>query len=272
MAMIDWNRLWLESRSERTWQGKTPEDWNQRAGGFARRNASSQYATEFLRRLDLRPEMTVLDMGCGPGTLAIPLAGRVKQVTAVDFSTAMLDRLAERAAGAGITNIEIINGSWEDDWSSLGIGGYDLVIASRSLSVDDLQGALVKLNNCAREQVVIGDRVGNGPFDPALFQAVGREFVPGPDYIYTVNILYQLGIHARVDFIEIPEPKTFESREAAIDSCAWMLHRMTAGEQEALARYFDEVLKRNADRTWSMKGQISPKWAFISFTPAGVIR
>ena len=272
MLTIDWNSLWRESRRGRTWQGKTKEDWNQRAAGFAKRHTASQYAREFVRRLDLRPEMTVLDMGAGPGTLAIPLAQRVQRVTAVDFSEEMLTSLAERATQAGLTNIEIINGSWEDDWSLLGIGCYDLVIASRALTVDDLRAALVKLNACARELVVIGDRVGDGPFDPALFAAVGREFVPGPDYIYTVNVLYQMGIHARVDFIDIHEPKVYESRQAAIDSCAWMLHKMTPDEEEALDRYFDSILRPNADGTWAMARQVQPKWAFISFAPLGACR
>jgi len=264
---IDWNSLWRESRRQRTWQGKTRDDWNQRAAGFARRNVASQYTLEFISRLALRPEMTVLDMGAGPGTLAIPLARQVQKVTAVDFSRQMLDRLAERCHADGITNIESINGSWEDDWRALGLGVYDLVIASRSLAVDDLRGALGKLNASARELVVIADRVGCGPFDPAIFTAVGREFVPGPDYIYTINVLYQMGIYARLDFIEIQEPKVFESRQAAIDSCAWMLHQLTASEQESLGSYFDEILTANADGTWSMRGQVQPKWAVISFAP-----
>lgn len=272
MKEIDWNSLWREHRSWRTWQGKTRDDWNQRAAGFARRHVASQYTTEFIRRLALRPEMTVLDMGAGPGTLAIPLARLVKKVTAVDFSPEMLGHLAERCRAEAITNIEIINGAWEDDWQALGLGGYDLVIASRSLAVDDLRGALGKLNACARELVVIGDRVGSGPFDPALFQAVGREFVPGPDYIYTINVLYQMGIHARLDFIEIQEPKFYESRQVAIDSCAWMLHQLTAQEQELMDRYFDEILTVNADGSYSMGAQVQPKWAVITFAPVPTIK
>ncbi|MDD5758592.1 MAG: class I SAM-dependent methyltransferase [Desulfobulbaceae bacterium] len=267
METIDWNVLWKESRQKRTWQGKTREDWDQRSAGFARRNTASHYTQEFLRRLTLRPEMTVLDMGCGPGTLAIPLAHQVKRVTAVDFSSEMLNHLAERSAQEGITNIESINGAWEDDWRALGIGTYDLVIASRSLAVDDLRGALTKLNAAAKELVIIGDRVGHGPFDPALFHAVGREFVPGPDYIYTINILYQMGIHARLDFIEIQEPKCFESRQAAIDSCAWMLHQLTPEEQPMVDRYFDRILIANADGSFSMTSQVQTQWAVISFSP-----
>lgn len=272
---LDWNHLWREGRKRRTWQGKTQADWNRRAAGFARRNTASHYVTEFVKRLDLRPDMTVLDVGSGPGTLAIPVARQVRSVTAVDFSTEMLDRLAARCQVEEIGNIEIIKGAWEDDWASLGIGSYDLVIASRSLSVDDLGAALGKLNACAKELVVIGDRVGSGPFDPALFHVVGRQFAPGPDYIFTLNILHQMGIYAKVDFIDIQEAKVYESRAAAQDSCVWMLDQLTAEEHVALDRYFDQVVTENQDGTWSMRGQRHSKWAVISFTPvpqsAGVL-
>lgn len=264
---VDWNHLWRESRKQRTWQGKTQADWNRRSAGFARRNTASQYVTEFVCRLSLRPDMTVLDVGCGPGTLAIPIARQVRSVTAMDFSSEMIERLGSRCKAEGVGNIEMVNGAWEDDWSPLGIGSYDLVIASRSLSVDDLGAALAKLNSCAKELVVIGDRVGSGPFDPALFRAVGREFVPGPDYIYTLNILYRMGIHAKVDFIDVQEAKVYDSRAAAQDSCVWMLDQLTPDEQDALTRYFDRVLIDNQDGTWSMSGQQHTKWAVISFTP-----
>ena len=161
--------------------------------------------------------------------------------------------------------ISPIEGSWEDDWRSLGIGPHDLVIASRSLAVDDLRNALVKLNNIAKHKVVISDRVGSGPFDPALFEAIGRKFVPGPDYIYTVNILYQLGIQARVDFINIRQPGKFDSREAAINSCSWMLGEMDAAEEEMFNRHIDARLSINSDNSWSLQDQTRPKWALIQW-------
>ena len=262
---IDWNSLWQEEWRKRTWQGKTKADWNRRAAGFAKRNASSSYVLEFISRLDLDPEMSVLDMGAGPGTLAIPMAGKVKEVTAVDFSAEMLSLLKERILQEGITNIYPLEGSWEDDWRSLGIGLHDLVIASRSLAVDDLRNALIKLNNIAKQRVVISDRVGSGPFDPALFEAIGRKFVPGPDYIYTVNILYQLGIQARVDFINIRQPGKFDSREAAINSCSWMLGEMDAAEEEMFNRHIDARLSINSDNSWSLQDQTRPKWALIQW-------
>jgi ubiquinone/menaquinone biosynthesis C-methylase UbiE len=65
-------------------------------------------AAVILDHLDLRPGMTVLDIGCGPGRLAIPAAravGPEGRVVAVDVQPAMLARAAEKAREAGLDNI-----------------------------------------------------------------------------------------------------------------------------------------------------------------------
>ncbi len=51
-------------------------------------------------------ESTALDIATGPGTLAIQLAPRVRRVVAVDFSTAMIDRLHAHVLRGHITNLE----------------------------------------------------------------------------------------------------------------------------------------------------------------------
>ena len=138
-----------------------------------------------------------------------------------------------------------------------------MTIASRSLSVDDLGAALHKLHNYATEAVFIGDRVGAGPFDPDIFAAVGRKFDPGPDYIYTVNLLYQLGIHAHVDFITLEAAKRYPSPQKAYDSCAWMLDDMTPEEERKLSAWLSEKLVQVDDSTWQLHRRHPAKWALI---------
>ena len=43
--------------------------------------------------MDLEGCATILDVGCGPGLLSVPIAARVKQVHALDYSKGMLDGL-----------------------------------------------------------------------------------------------------------------------------------------------------------------------------------
>lgn len=60
-------------------------------------------------QLDLQPGMTVLDAGCGPGRLTIPLAEKVGpqgKVVAIDIQSGMLERAQEKARAAHLTNIQ----------------------------------------------------------------------------------------------------------------------------------------------------------------------
>lgn len=59
-----------------------------------------------MQLLDLKPEHTVIDLGCGTGTFAITEARSCRKVFAVDISQAMLDKCAEKARAAGLGNIE----------------------------------------------------------------------------------------------------------------------------------------------------------------------
>jgi len=62
--------------------------------------------------LALSGGMTVLDAGCGPGRLTVPLArgvGPTGRVVALDLQPGMLDRARARTEAAGYTNVEFIN-------------------------------------------------------------------------------------------------------------------------------------------------------------------
>jgi SAM-dependent methyltransferase len=64
---------------------------------------------QLIERLDLRPGMRVLDVGCGPGRLTIPVAravGPTGHVVAIDIQPEMLRRAQAKAAAAGLGNIE----------------------------------------------------------------------------------------------------------------------------------------------------------------------
>ena len=125
--------------------------WNGRASEFSEYAASTGYPERFIALMDIDSESTVLDMACGGGTLAIPLSQRVKCVTAVDFSSNMLQIVNRRCSQKGITNVRTVQGRWEDDWESLGIGQHDVTIASRSLIGEDVAGLIRKLDRAARK-------------------------------------------------------------------------------------------------------------------------
>jgi len=73
---------------------------------FSRGMSARTYTT--IQRLDVKPGMKVLDAGCGPGRLTLPVAGIAGshgEVTAIDIQEGMLSRAQERARKATITNV-----------------------------------------------------------------------------------------------------------------------------------------------------------------------
>ncbi len=264
---IDWNELWKEARQEKSYRSKSAEDWDKKAPSFARRNSSSQYIDKFIELLHPQPSWSILDVGSGPGTLAIPLAKRVSQVSALDFSPKMLQLLESRAKQKNITNIATYRLAWTDDWQQRGVGVHDVAIASRSLAVDDLQYALEKINQYATKSVVITDKVGHGPFDPMAFEAVGRELKTGPDYIYTVNLLHQMGIRASVNFIDLEESLPCNSVEEAMDYYTWMFHDLSEDEKKRLKKYVQSITTSSGDGMFTVLRKDVPSWAFIRWEP-----
>lgn len=262
---LDWNRMWQEARRKKSWRRKGKDDWSKRAAGFAARTEGSSYADSFLALMNPASSWRVLDMGCGPGTLALPLARMVSGVTAVDFSHDMLEILRQKAEGDGLRNLRTVECSWSDDWQKHGIGVHDAAIASRSLAVDDLRDALTRLDRVAEKAVFLTDRVGATPFDAQAFAAVGRTFEPGPDYIYTVNLLYQMGITAKVDFITLERQDVYDTVDDAVASYSWMLDRLSPEEMKKLQRFVKERTMPTPDGKVRLHRDQPARWAFISW-------
>lgn len=69
-------------------------------------------AQTIIQLLNIKPGMRVLDIGCGPGRLTIPLAkavGQTGQVVALDIQKTMLNKVRDKANKEGLNNIQYIN-------------------------------------------------------------------------------------------------------------------------------------------------------------------
>lgn len=262
---IDWHQLWQNAREQKSWTPKGPADWDKKAPSFAKRNSESPFIDLVLALLPLSPDCTVLDAGSGPGTLSLPLADKVRSVTALDYSRGMLDVLEEMAKHQGKANIRTVHASWEDDWSAHSIGKHDLCIASRSLSVADLGSALAKLDSYADKYVFVVDRISPTPFDPGAFKAVGRPFRTGPDYIYTVNTLYSMGIHASVNIISLNRENRYSDLKTAMESYSWMFKDLGNEEERNLQEYILANSSQAKDGSLLVRRSSPPRWAVISW-------
>jgi len=245
--------------------------WDGRAREFSEHAASTGYPEAFIRILKPRKSWTVLDMACGGGTIATPLAKKVQSITAVDFSKRMLEIVDQRCRTGGITNVKTLQGRWEDDWDTLGIDVHDVAIASRSLLSETARDSIAKLNRIAKKAVYISVAVGSGPSDRRLLESVGRECSTRPDYIFYYNLLYEMGILANVAFIPESNRNSWDSHEEAFEDQRWMFHGMTGEEEEKIRAY----LKRHlvwVKGHWQLPYSRDYCWAVLYWTKDREVR
>lgn len=77
--------------------------------------AKAHKAKEIIKELPLKKGMKVLDVGCGPGRVLLPLAQKIKeidgQVTGLDLQKDMLKKSWEKAEKNNLENIDFIEGN-----------------------------------------------------------------------------------------------------------------------------------------------------------------
>src|SRR5210317_637598 len=82
--------------------------WNKRADNYSKRPISDE--ATYKKKLEItreyfRPDMEVLELGCGTGSTALAHAPYVKHILATDFSTRMIEIARDKAKAAGIDNV-----------------------------------------------------------------------------------------------------------------------------------------------------------------------
>lgn len=114
--------------------------------------ARTHRAEFIVRQMQLAPGMVVLDAGCGPGRLSVPLAmavGPEGRVVAADLQAGMLARVDAKAQHAGINTISpriVALGQ-----GTLETNRYDRVVMAAVLGeIPDQDAALAELFDCLK--------------------------------------------------------------------------------------------------------------------------
>lgn len=211
------------------------------------------------------PGDTVLDVGCGPGRIAVPMAGKASRVTAIDTSERMLDHCRRHVHEAGANNVDIRNLDWETAELHKDLDPHDIVIACRSVGMDDLE----KLSRFARRLAVV-ITWANAPAIPQiigdLFKGTYEDNYKAPrfpsdrrlGYNLMFNIVYDMGYEPNIRMVTDGYTRTYPTRETAYANLALLqkihvqtqgLHLMDPGKQDIFRRNADVWLTDNPDGT-----------------------
>ena len=227
--------------------------YNQMAG------MEREYTYNQINCIPTTPEDTVLDIGCGPGRISVLIAPRVKSVTSIDVAEKMMAYCRSNAQAAGVENVRVLSLDWTDEEARKTLPKHDIVIASRSVGMQDMLLLNAAANKyCALVCWANADSIPdvlNG-----LFEGTSGE-MRGPDgrkinrrqdrrlgYNVFWNMAYDLGFDPNIQIVPDGFTKTFGSREEAY---ADLRKLRPIGEEEMpqFSRNVDKWLTDNPDGT-----------------------
>ena len=136
--------------------------------GVLKNPFSQRYRATVLERLELSPGLSVLDAGCGPGLLTVPVAqavGPQGRVTGLDIQDGMITQAKAAVEAAGLTNVSFLQAGLGE--GRLPTEAFDRVVLVTVLGeIPDKAAALKEIRESLK---------------PGGFLAVTEVF-PDPDY------------------------------------------------------------------------------------------
>jgi len=203
-----------------------------------------------LKLIKPKKDDRILDIGSGPGTIAVPAAKLSKEVLAVEPSKGMCTVLLQRASEEGLANLKVIEKKWEDVIVSELKGKFDIVIASFSLSMPDLISAIEKMNSVCSGRVFLFWFAGDFTWDDKDLEDFwknirSKDFYPGPKADLLYGVLYEMKIYPEVTTFPLKVSDTYDSPE---DACGKICQRHSVTDESDKKKVLDFLRKKYSGR------------------------
>jgi len=211
----------------------------------------------------LTKESEVLDIGCGPGTFAMPFARFVNHVLALDPAIKMIDTLREEAQRQGLSNISLLCQRWED---SLFLKEFDFAFASFSPAICNAE-SLLKMHQASRKHccLITSSNAENFRVRNELWERIlGEPFHSSTFHIvYPFNYLYASGFRPQIRFLK-NEVCYEEPVDVVIDRYEHyfrMFIGLNASTQRIIRQYFEDLADEGIVKTHEEKAFAIMWWA-----------
>jgi len=248
VSAIDWSQLRQNVLlTTQRIEMYNPRYWNKETCGINENVIQLAELTKMqLNNLPLSSKLTVLDVGAGTGRLTLPMAKHAKHVTALEPSEKMLTILKDTARKQNISNISYINTSLED--FEVISDSYDLVVASFSLFMLDIESALMKMNTLASKGVYLF--MSASPWmDENMQKAVNGNLSSWSDFIFLCHILQDLGIPVNIDICDYELKQSYADFEHAVLKFSQVNH-IPSKKMGALREYLHVNLVEENGKLW----------------------
>jgi molybdenum cofactor cytidylyltransferase len=227
---------------------------------------------EALVRL-VRPTDTVLDIGCGAGRYALPLARRVREVIALDPSPSMLAGLREGMRDHGIGNVRIVEGRWPE--AAAGLPGHvgepvaDVaLIAHVGYDVEPVLPFLEAMESATRRRclALLMDRAPASIADPFWPPVHGESRVPLPAAGALLDLLAARERTATVEWLDRP-PRGYADRADLVRFLRNQLWVAPGSEKDAHLDHAIEELAEERAGKWYVRADRDGRIAVIEWPP-----
>jgi len=215
------------------------------------KNGGMGRVTDQLAAMHIPAGSTVLDIGAGPGTLAVPLAKEGCRVTVVEPSKPMKQAMDEYRSFLEVeADIGVIPEVWEDVEVE-NLDKYDYVISSFALSVPDLKEALAKMDQAAEKEVHIfwfmNDAVWDVTYSKLWESLHGEKYWPKPKADVVWNCLYQMGIYADITVYPMRDNRGYPDLRSAVEDYADRMDAHDERQKTIIEDYLQNVLVKRED-------------------------
>lgn len=268
---MNWREVWEKKYEERAGAsfkgGPRPEFWDKVAEDFSEWNKSNDYecgrkAIEAIREI-VNPNFEAVDIGAGPGTLAVPFAKAVRKMTAIESSPVMISHLLKNAEEGRVHNIEVINKSWQEINDADVRKKFDIVACSHLLwQFKDVDSQLKRMEDASRGYCCVLHPAGGRE---ALVRSLWSELI-GKEYAGEVDpdlddlvfaMLRQRGVLVNVKVIDFTGRRSMEQETRYISRLLGKYVEVTPDLREKVEK---TVFKKLQDGVYETNNNAVVMW------------